>query len=133
MIPIAVIIFISIINELEEQSKNGIKPFSKAKEISFSENTEINKDNVSNPIYYDDNSPDKNGNYPIIQDYLSLKHHDVISHLSKCDDIFGMCNLEIKAEVSEDNNNARILIKYVNDENWKFCFHDGIFTEFSET
>ncbi|MDE5862666.1 MAG: hypothetical protein K2J36_02705 [Ruminococcus sp.] len=131
MIPIAMIIFISIINELAEQSKNGIKPFSKAKEIFFSESTEINKDNISNPIYYDDTSPDENGNYPVIQDYLSVKHHDIISHFSKCDDIFGMYNLEIKAEVSEDNNNARILIKSINDENWKFCIHDGIFTEIS--
>ncbi|MDE6034374.1 MAG: hypothetical protein K2G36_00470 [Ruminococcus sp.] len=120
MLPIAVIIFISIINELAEQSKNGIKPFS-----------EINKDDISNPIYYDDSAPDENGRFPIIQDYLSLKHHDVISTFDKCDDIFAMCNLEIKAEVSEDNNNARILIKYINDEDWKFCIHDGIFTEIS--
>ena len=94
MIPIEMIIFINIISELTEQSKNGLKPFSKAKETSFSENTEINKDNVSNPIYYDDTSPDENGRYSVIQDYLSVKHHDILSHFSK-----GMCNLEIKAEV----------------------------------
>lgn len=133
MIPIAMIIFISIINELTEQSKNGIKPFSKAKEISFSESAEINKDDISNPIYYDDTSPDENGRYPVIQDYLSIKHYDIISHFSKCDDIFGMCNLEIKAEVSEDDSNACILIKSINDEDWKVCIHDGICTETLET
>ncbi|MDE5557274.1 MAG: hypothetical protein K2K66_05760 [Ruminococcus sp.] len=128
MIPIEMIIFISIINELTEQSKNGIKPFSEAKEISFSESAEINKDDISNPIYYDDTSPDENGRYPVIQDYLSVKHHDILRHFSK-----GMCNLEIKAEVSEDDSNACILIKSINDEDWKICIHDGICTETSET
>lgn len=131
MVPIAMIIFISLISELTEQSKNGIKPFSKAKEISFSESAEINKDDISNPIYYDDTSPDENRRYPLIQDYLSVKHNDIISHFSECNDIFGMCNLEIKAEVSEDDSNARILIKSINDEDWKICIHDGMWYDIS--
>ena len=44
-----------------------------------------------------------------------------------------MCNLEIKAEVSEDDSNACILIKSINDEDWKVCIHDGICTETLET
>lgn len=133
MTPIKMLTLISTINELAEQSKNGIKPFSEAKEISFSESAKMNDEDIQEPIYYDDDLPDENGNYPVVQQYLLVEHHDIISTFGKSYDIFGMCNLEIKAEVSEDDSNACILIKSINDEDWKVCIHDGICTETLET
>lgn len=132
MTPIEMLTLVSTINELAEQSKDGIKPFSEAKEISFFESAKLNKDDMPNPIYYDDSSPDENGRYPVVQDYLLYGHHDIISTFGKFDDIFGMCNLEIKVEVSksdsEDDIDAHILIKSICDdeEDCEILIHNGM-------
>lgn len=133
MTPIKMLTLISTINELAEQSKNGIKPFSEAKEISFSESAKMNDEDIQEPIYYDDDLPDENGNYPVVQQCLLVEHHDIISYFGKCDDIFGMCNLEIKAEIPKDNDSSPcISIKSIDDdEDWEICIHDGMWYDVS--
>lgn len=127
MTPIEMLTLISTVNQLAEQSKDGIKPFSEAKEISCFESAEMNEDDISDPIYYDDSVLDENGNYEVVQDYLLVEHHDIISTFGKCDDIFGMCNLEIKVEISEDSGKAHISIKSIyDDEDWEILIHDGM-------
>ena len=130
MKPIEILTLVSTVNQLAEQSKDGIKPFSEAETISFFESTKLNKEDMPNPIYYDDCSPDENGRYPVIQQCLLLEHHDIISIFGKNDDIFGVCNLEIKAEISEDDTNACIVIKSIDDD-WEICIHDGIWYDIS--
>ncbi|MDE5764753.1 MAG: hypothetical protein K2I00_07280 [Ruminococcus sp.] len=130
MTPIEMLTLVSTINQLAEQSKNGIKPFSKAKEISFFESAELNEDDMPNPIYYDDHSPDENGKYPVVNQYLLVEHHDIISTFGK-HDIFDICNLEIKSEISktnsEDDIDTWISIKFIHDnEDWEILIHDGI-------
>lgn len=129
MKPIEMLTLISTVNQLAEQSKDGIKPFSKAETISFFDSAKLNEDDIPDPIYYDDRSPDENGRYPVIQQCLLVDHHDIISIFGKSNDIFGVCNLEIKAEISpdsEDDANTCIIIKSIDDDDWEICIHDGM-------
>lgn len=127
MTPIEMLTLISTVNELAEQSKDGIKPFSEANTMFFSESDKLNEDDMPNPIYYDDCSPDENGRYPVVKDCcLLVEHHDIISIFGTHDDIFNVCNLEIKAEISEADSDACIVIKSTDDDDWEICIHDGM-------
>ena len=88
-------------DELMKKSKNGIYPFSKAKE-HMNENAVFYDDNqpdASNMTFYDDKKPyaldDNATRYPIVSDYLIDElHHDVVS-------IYGMngCDCKMAANV----------------------------------
>ena len=106
MINVETIKFIKMLDELAFLSKNGIAPFDEA-----------NEKNINKKIFYDHNSKDENGGYPIILDSCVLDdtncyHHDIISYYDS-----NTLEYQIRAiSVIDDKDDMYIHVKLLNSE-----------------
>lgn len=112
MINVETIQFIKMLDELSELSAKGIKDFSEATE-----------ETTHQMVFYDSESPDENGQFPIVLDSCVIDdpeciHHDVVSY-------YDSNSSEYSVRVTIEDDEAPFIVVKLFLSNQEIVIEDG--------